>query len=77
MSGLLITSNLNQYGTCSSNNLPRIKDGGYVINLNDKNGKETYWVSLLINKNTPVYFDCFGIKYIPQEVLTSTKDKIN
>ena len=38
----------------SKNNLPRIKNGAYVINLDDKNSKGIHWVSLLIDKNTAV-----------------------
>ena len=30
---------------------------------------------LFINKNTAVYFDSFGIEYIPREVLSKIKDK--
>ena len=40
-----------------------MQDGAYVINLNDKNSKGTYWVSLFIDRNTAVYFDSFGIEY--------------
>ena len=50
-------------------------DGAYVINLDNKNSKATHWVSLFINKNTAVYFDFFGIKYIFQEVLNKIKVK--
>ena len=56
-------------GVFSRNNLPRIKDGAYVINLDDRNSKGTHWVSLFIDKNLAIYFDSFGIEYIPQEVL--------
>ena len=56
-------------GVFSRNNLPRIKDGAYVINLDDRNSKGTHWVSLFIDKNIAIYFDSFGIEYIPQEVL--------
>ena len=56
-------------GVFSRNNLPRIKDGAYVINLDDRNSKGTHWVSLFIDKNIAIYFDFFGIEYIPQEVL--------
>ena len=59
----------------SRNNLPRIKDAAYVINLDDKNSKGTHWVSLFIDKSIAVYFDFFGIGYIPQEVLNKIKDK--
>ena len=59
----------------SRNNLSIIKDGAYVINLDDKNSKGTHWVSLFIDRNTAVYFDSFGVKYISQEVLNKIKDK--
>ena len=59
----------------SRNNVPRIKDGAYVINLDDQNSKGTHWVSLFINKNLAIYFDSFGIEYIPQEVLRKIRDK--
>ena len=59
----------------SINNLPKIKDGAYVINLNDKNSKGTHWVSLFTDRNLDVYFDFFGIDYIPQEVLNKDKNK--
>ena len=52
-----------------------MKDGAYVINLDDKNSKGTHSVSLFINRNTAVYLDSFGIEYIPQEVLNKTKVK--
>lgn len=35
--------------------------------------KRTHWVSLLIDRNTAVSFDSFGIEYIPQEVLIKVK----
>ena len=50
----------------SRNNLPTTKDEVYVINLDDKNSKGTQWFSLFLNRNRAVYFDSFGIKYIPQ-----------
>ena len=48
-------------GFFSRSNLPRIKDGAYVINLYDKNSKGTHWVPLFVDRNTAVYFDSFGI----------------
>ena len=41
----------------SKNNLARIKDGGYAINLDDKKSKGTPQVSLYIDRNTALYFD--------------------
>ena len=33
----------------------------YVINLDDKNGKGTHWVSLFIDRKSAVCSDSFGI----------------
>ena len=56
----------------SRDNLSRIKDGAYAIDLYDKLSKGNHHV--FINKNTAV-FDSFTIEYIPQEVLHKIKDK--
>ena len=61
-------------GIFSRNNLPKIKDCEYVINLDDKKSTGTHWVSLFIDRNTAVYCDSFGIEYIPEEVLNKMKD---
>ena len=39
-------------GDFARNNLPRIKDVAYIINLDDKQSKGTHWVSLFIDGNT-------------------------
>ena len=62
-------------GVFSRNNLPRIKDGAYVINLDYKKSKETHWISLVIDRNIALYFDSFGTEYIPLEVLNKTSNK--
>ena len=62
-------------GVFSRDNFARIRDGTYVINLDDKQSKGTHWVSLFIDRKTAVYFDSFGIEYIAQEVLSKIKDK--
>ena len=46
-----------------------------MINLDDKQSKRTDWVSLFTDRNTAVYFDFFGIKYIPIKVLRKIKNK--
>ena len=56
-------------------NLPRIKDGVYVITFDDKQSKGTHCVLLFIDRYTVVYFASLEIEYIPQEVLNKTKDK--
>ena len=45
------------------------------MNLDDRNSKGTHWVSLLIDRNTALYFDFFEIEYISQEVLNKIRDK--
>ena len=47
-------------GVYSKDNLPKVKDGAYIVNLDDKQSKGTHWISLFIEKNTAVYFDYFG-----------------
>ena len=68
-------TNLGFNGVFSRNNLPRIKYVAYLINFDDKQSKGTHWVSLFIDKDAAVYFDCFWIEYIPQEVITKIKDE--
>ena len=62
-------------GVFSRNNLPRIKYGAYLINLNDKNSKGTHWISLFVDRNTAVYFDSFGIEFTTQDLLSKIRDK--
>ena len=49
-------------GVFSRNNLPKkIKDGTYVINLDEYADVGTHWIALFCNKNKIVYFDSFGV----------------
>ena len=67
--------NLKFNGVFSRVNIRRVKDGAYIINLDDKLSRGAHRVSLFIDRNTAAPFDSFGIKYIPQEVLSKIKDK--
>ena len=52
----------------SRNNLPKtIKNGAYVINLDEYKNTGTHWVVLFV-KNKVIYFDSFGVEHIPEEV---------
>ena len=56
-------------GVYSRDNLPKIKDGAYVINLDQYSDIGTHWVSLWVNDNNNVtYFDNFGVEHIPKEI---------
>ena len=46
----------------SRDNLPIIKCGASLINLDDRKCKETHWVPLLISRNTAAYYCSVSIK---------------
>ena len=49
-------------GVFSRNNLHKtMKDGAYVINLDEHEDVGTHWIALFCNKNELVYFDSFGV----------------
>ena len=52
----------------SRNNLPKIKDGVYVINLDELKLIGTHWTTLYVNGNNVIYFDSFGVEHIPKEI---------
>ena len=57
-------------GVYSRDNLPRIKDGAYVINLDQYSDIETHWVALYVQNNNVTYFNSFGVEHIPKEIKT-------
>ena len=55
-------------GVYSRDNLPdKMKDGAYVINLDEYSDIGTHWITLYVNNKTVTYFESFGIKHIPKE----------
>ena len=50
------------------NNLSRIKDGAYIINLAEYSDTGTHWIALCIQNNDVTYFDSFGVEHIPKEI---------
>ena len=56
-------------GVYSRDNLPKIKDGAYVINLDEYPDIGTHWVALYIDNVT--FFDSFRGENIPKEIKTS------
>ena len=55
-------------GVYSRDNLPKIKDRAYVINLNEYSDIGTHWVALYVHSNDFTYFDSFGVEHIPKEI---------
>ena len=57
----------------SRDNLPErgfteIKDGVYIINLDEYSDIGTHWVALHVNNNDVTYFDSFGVEHILKEI---------
>ena len=61
----------------SRDNLPsRIKDGAYVINLDEYSDIGTRWVAVWVNNNNVTYFDSFGVEHIPKEIIYLSRIEI-
>ena len=62
-------------GVFSRDNLQKIKDGAYIINLDEYSDIGTHWVALHVNNNNVTYFDSFGVEHIPKEIKEFVKNK--
>ena len=48
-------------------NLQKIKDGAYIINLDEYSDIGNHCVALHVNNNNVTYFDSFGVVHIPKK----------
>ena len=61
-------------GVYSRNNLPNIKDGTYVIDLDEYESIGAHWIASYVNGNNrrvsydAIYFDNFRVEHIPKEI---------
>ena len=55
-------------GVYSRNNLSKIKDGSYIINLDEYESIGSHWIALYVSDNNATYFDSFGVEHIPKEI---------
>ena len=63
-------------GVYSRDNLPnKIKDGAYVINLDEYSDISTHWIALYVKNNDATYFDSFGVEHIPKEIKAFIKNR--
>ena len=62
-------------GLYSRNNLSRLKNGAYVINLDHSKNTGTHWVVVFVKKNEVVYFDSFSVEYIHKEIMERIRNK--
>ena len=52
----------------SRNELPKhIKNGAYVVNLDDLGAPGTHWVVVYCKGNSVTYFDSFAVGHMPKE----------
>ena len=52
-----------------------MKDGAYVINLDQHESIGTHWMALYVNGNNIIYFDSFQVENIPNEIKKITGNK--
>ena len=62
-------------GVYSRDNLPKINDGAYIINLDEYSDIGTHWVALYVQNNNVTYFDSFTVEHIPKETKTFINNK--
>ena len=62
-------------GLYSRNNLPKTKDGAYVINIDEFKSIGTHWITLYMNGNNIFY--SFEVENIPKNLKIHRKQKYN
>ena len=62
-------------GVYSRDNLQKIKDGAYIMTLDEYSDIGTHWVALYLQNNDVIYFDSFGVEHIPKEIRTFVSNK--
>ena len=45
-----------------------MKDGTYVINLDEYKSIGTHWVAMYVSGDNMTYFDSFGVEHIQKEI---------
>ena len=67
-------------GVYSRDNLPKIKDGVYIINFDDYSDTGTHCIALYVSNNDLTHFDSFEVEHIPKEIkkfISNENIKIN
>ena len=63
-------------GVYSRNNLAKIKDGAYTINLDEYELIGTHWIALYVNAKNVTYFESFGVNYVAKEIIKFIRNEI-
>ena len=53
-----------------------IKDGAYIINLEEYADAGPHWIALFCRRSEIVYFESFGAEHVPEEIKELIGDKI-
>ena len=62
-------------GVYSRDNLSKINNGEYAINLDEYSDIRTHWVTLYVQNNNVTYFDSFGVEHFLKEIKTFINNK--
>ena len=63
-------------GVYSRDNFPdKIKDGTYIINLDEYYDTGAHWIALYIHSKTVTNFGSVGVEHIPKEITKSINNK--
>ena len=63
-------------GVYSRDNLSnQVKDGAYVINLDEHSDIGTHWIAFYLKNNDITYFDNFGVEHIPKKIKAFIKNR--
>ena len=55
-------------GVFSGNDLLKIKDGGYLRNLDEFKSIGIHWIAIYTSVNNILYLDRYGVENIPKEI---------
>ena len=55
-------------GVCSRNNLSKIKDGAYIINLDEHESIGTHLIWVYVNDNNVTCSSSFEVEHIPKKL---------
>ena len=63
-------------GVFSRDNIPqKIKDGAYVINLDEYANVGTHRIALFCNRGEILYFDSFGVEHVTEQIKEFIENK--
>ena len=61
-------------GVYSGNNLSKIKDRAYIINLDEYESIGTHLIALDVNAKDVTYFDSFEVEHLAKKKLKSSEE---